>query len=205
MLRTERTLWPAPLATSVWAFSWSLFKQHLQDAARVLGFSTKPSEPVSGQVLAKAAESMAQRGQSKKIPPRIQEPGSMSSSTKTPSGPVTDNPNKPIPLSEDSREEDDRIRPQDLYPYESIRQHIQEAWSDLLMSLKRRWHRTPNFPPRGCVLVGGMVRLTTSSGWVLVQCRGWWNPKTKKFEFDNVVLALWMLRAKRPPLSFDRK
>lgn len=118
----------------------------------------------------------------------------MRANRQTSSGPVTDGPNKPAALSTESKAtEADKVRPQDLFPYEAVRDKIKGAWEECFDAWRRIWRPVVNYPPRGVVLVTGVVKLATQKGWLIVDCKAFWDPKTRQYVADNfwIKVRLW--------------
>ncbi|KAJ2895027.1 uncharacterized protein MKZ38_006982 [Zalerion maritima] len=221
--RHHRILQPTALAVSMWHFSWALFKQNIQDATRIFGFSDKPSDPAAQLAMQQAAERMAKQKSSwPGGPAPVSPPGSMppAASRQAQAGPMTDSPNKPTPLSArikpsgsttpeskqpsigcDEDGEGKRFpKPQDLYPYDSFRDSIKGAWGKFFDSWKRRWSIGWDFAPDGAIVVSGLVELKGRKGFATIECLGLWDPKTKDYVPGMVYskLKIFSLYQQRP-------
>lgn len=183
--RVRRALWPAPLVHSMWGFSVSLFKQHVLGVAKLAGYSPKEAEAASNTAFQQAVQQMDSQKPSKDGPP-AKGPGGLTPSKQPTNGPIAESHDKQADSQEKEKSDSERINPKDLYPYESIRSIISGSWPEFLKQWRSKWRPLQGHPPRGVVVVTGLVEMKASHGYVVLDCAGFYDPKTKDYVLDNM-------------------
>ena len=75
-----------------------------------------------------------------------------------------------------------------------------EPWKAFTQQFSKAWKRAPEQPPRGCVLVSGLVELEAPKGFAVVDVVAYWNPKTRQFDNKSMMVRLrrFQLRNQAP-------
>jgi len=218
----NRVLWPSPLLLSTWAFAGTMFKQNFQDLLRAFGFEPKsspdlhspttpqgtPTAPGSPSPLPSQHHPDIQRAlqrlqqQATKRPEEVKDPRAMASqnqgagaygagSSPLPPGAATPSgasPGKPNPDPKQSG---------DLLPNQAGADRVpSEPWKAFKEQFARAWRRAPEQPPRGSILVSGLVELEAPRGYTVVDVVAYWDPKTRQFDNKSMMVRLRRLQAK---------
>ncbi|KAL2195543.1 hypothetical protein P885DRAFT_39634 [Corynascus similis CBS 632.67] len=199
----QRYLWPGPMALGVWAFGKEAAKQTAHNVVRYLGFA--PKDDSTGQMQPNLAEPSPwspsanpdvqralqrfRQGTSKR-PDEDDNPGSVSSSARAPSAPPTASdkamgvPEKPT-LNQGNREPPK----QNGFTEELINSvSSSRPWKVLKETYERNRPVIKPYPPRGSFMVSGLVALETQTNDLILDVRGWFDPKTKTFPRENLVI-----------------
>jgi len=191
------------MALGVWAFGKEAAKQTAHDVARYFGFAPKddsigqmqpnlaepsPWSPSANPDVQRALQRFRQ-GTSKR-PDEDDNPGSVSSSARAPSAPPTASdkamgvPEKPT-LNQGNREPPK----QNGFTEELINSvSSSRPWKVLKETYERNRPVIKPYPPRGSFMVSGLVALETQTNDLILDVRGWFDPKTKTFPRENLVI-----------------
>ncbi len=214
--RLHQVLWPRPLALGFWALGTEVVKQTTADCARYFGLaSERPSNVRGGSSAAAPATSLESqlsdvqkaleriRQQATRRPEKVNEPSSMASSaaaaTPAASTATSTTPDKALRVPGKPPTEPGN---QDA-PVQPIKQMIAPLPKPVQKAIRAYWDAwkpvTPD-PPRGCLLVSGLVKLETPKGWATVMVFAWFNPKTKSIDPASARMAIkkWESKVRRP-------
>ncbi len=200
VMRTRRIFCPSPVATSVFTFAGTLLKQNILDMAKFFGY--QPAHPAqapnapSTAIVKRTLERLQQ--QATKQPDAIKGPGDITSPTSTASSRLN-KASAGQPASPSTAENPDLTKPaspKDFYPYDRVRSNIDSAWVELRKKLAQKWRPLRDFPPRGCVLVTGLVELAGPRGYVVIDVSAWWDPKTRKYDSKSMWMGMRRLQMK---------
>lgn len=219
----NRILWPSPLFLSTWAFAGAMIRTNIQDVLRALGsepgtssdFRTPttpqgtPTAPGSPSPLPAQHHPDIQRAlqalqkQATKRPGDVKDPRAMSSpgqseapypasppSTQTPGTSQAPDPTPGKPTA-------DSKKPDALSPGRAEAQavaSVPEPWKAFKRQLVKAWKRVPEPPPRGSVLVSGLVELEAPKGWTVVDVVAYWDPKTRQIDEKSMMVRLRRLQ-----------
>lgn len=213
----NRVLWPSPLFLSTWAFAGTMLKQNAQDLLRALGYESKsppafPTSPAPQGTSAgapgnppplpsqhhpdiqRALQRLQQ--QATKRPEDIKDPRAMASQNQgdaaygsSPSPPPTGSSHPPG--TSPDRSKSDQEKAGDLFPGQAAAQSISaEPWKAFKQQFLKAWKRVPEQPPRGCILVSGLVELEAPKGYTVVDVVAYWDPKTRQFDNKSMMVRL---------------
>ncbi|KAI1165704.1 hypothetical protein F5B18DRAFT_609429 [Nemania serpens] len=204
--RTSHVLWPSALASALWSFTSALMTQNAAAIARSLGYETQTNPSANiyqamekfQQQLKKQSGRPSSASVSPPSPDRTDEGSSTSSlppvdkisagSTTTPetmgTGAGVDNAAPAAPSVKD------------IPMIRRAQEHTTGPWDKFKKSFVQQWQRPPAQPPRGSVRVSGLVEITTTDSIIVVDCLGWWDPKTKKYDPNTTRLQLRAIRPK---------
>jgi hypothetical protein len=219
----NRALWPSPLAVTTWAFAGVLLKQHAQDLLRAIGYNSKnpsdlhtpnlpqgtPTAPGSPSTLPSQHHPDIQRAlqrlqqQATKRPEDVKDPRAMAShgtddaafgasGSSTPAGTA-----RPPSATTTNKSNQDRKSSTDLFPAQSSSPPAAlTPWEAFKAILSQNLKRTPEQPPRGSVLVSGLVELEAPKGYTVIDVVAYWDPKTRQFDNKSMMVRLRRLQAK---------
>jgi hypothetical protein len=219
----NRVLWPSPLFLSTWAFAGTMLKQNAQDLLRALGYESKsspdlgtpttpqgtPTAPGSPSPLPSQHHPDIQRAlqrlqqQATKRPEEVKDPGAMASqnqgdaaygaSSTAPSPEATSPPGGTSP----SKPKADQKQSNDLFPGQAAAQSVSsEPLKAFKEQLSKAWKKAPEQPPRGSILVSGLVELEAPKGYTVVDVVAYWDPKTRQFDNKSMMVRLRRLQPK---------
>lgn len=222
----NRVLWPSPLFLSTWAFAGTMLRQNVQDLFRALGYESKSSSDLTTSTTSATSQGAPaapgssppplpsqhhpdiQRSlqrlqqQATKRPEDVKDPGAMASGNQGDgaygAASTTPTPGAPPPGTPSSdKSKADQKSAGDLLPGQAVAQSIS---SDPLKAFKQQfskaWKRMPEQPPRGSILVSGLVELEAPKGYTVVDVVAYWDPKTRQFDNKSMMVRLRRLQAK---------
>ncbi|KAI0466610.1 hypothetical protein F4859DRAFT_496759 [Xylaria cf. heliscus] len=203
---TRQALWPTAVSSSLWSFASALMTQNVMTIARFFGYETRTdSSATMRQTIERIQQQLRQSGKPSTVPPSLPSPqgrtgdGSTASSfppvderaagsTRTPetmgTGGGVDNALPTVPKAKD------------MYIIRSAQEHTSGPWDAFKKSLAKTWRHPQAYPPRGSMRVSGLVEVNTPHHIMTVDCLGWWDPQTKKFDQGTLVLSLRAIRPK---------
>ena len=63
--------------------------------------------------------------------------------------------------------------------------------------LAQTWRPAPDFPPRGSILVSGLVELDTAKAWLVFDVKAAWDPKTREYDPRSMHIKLRRMQLKK--------
>lgn len=85
----------------------------------------------------------------------------------------------------------DQEKAGDLFPGQAAAQSLSaEPWKAFKKQFLKAWKRVPEQPPRGCILVSGLVELEAPKGYTVVDVVAYWDPKTRQFDNKSMMVRL---------------
>lgn len=197
----EQTLWPSAVASSVWTIGWASVKMKFNSMAEYLGFeSSEPNKqprttrnnPRVQAMFEKWAENEKRKDLATRQPDQVRNsdvvsrlPDKVGTSTQSPAGagkssPGSDEAKKPMALSLASAH----------MSVHATLQAVKEKY--------QRWRRPLlNFPPRGSIMVSGLVELEGPKAWLTFDVIGWFNPKTNNYDMNCLHVSLRRVQKKQ--------
>jgi hypothetical protein len=79
----------------------------------------------------------------------------------------------------------------------ALKLHLQRAFMAFRTKFAQTWRPAPNYPPRGSILVSGLIELDSPKAWLVIDVRAAWDPKTKQYDPRSMHLAMRRLQMKR--------
>jgi hypothetical protein len=215
-------LWPKPLAMGFWAFGTMAVKETARDVARYFGFASEdssgapgipqnrpgpPSSPSSPPPLPSSPGPEVQkelqrlRQEATRRPQEVSDPSSLASSAgAAPAAPSTprDKPmsvsNKPaLDQSNQGTPEQQKSWVEDMI----LAFSNSEPWKKLKETYHRERRPPRPDPPRGCIIVTGLVQLETTRGWVTCELLAYYDPKTKAYAPGTTRISVWRAQPKQ--------
>lgn len=217
----NRVLWPSPLFLSTWAFAGAMVKQNAQDLIRAIGYEPKSSPDLSASTTSQATPTAAgsppplpsqhhpdiQRAlqrlqqQATKRPEEVKDPRAMASQNQEDAAyraaSTTPTPVATPAGSSSNKSKADQKGRGDLLPGQAAAQSVSsEPLKAFKQQLSKAWKRVPEQPPRGSVLVSGLVELEAPKGYTVLDVVAYWDPKTRQFDNKSMMVRLRRLQAK---------
>ncbi|KAK4129835.1 hypothetical protein N657DRAFT_561734 [Parathielavia appendiculata] len=206
-------LWPKPLALGFWAFGTVAAKQTAHEIAKYFGFASdefgssqdtsqpKPSVPAStpsppplpsspGPQIQKELQRMRQ--EATRRPEQVKDPGSLSSSAgATPADPSTSRDKAISAADKPAPDQGNQQTPEQKSSVEDLMRSFSnsEPWKKLKETFERTNRPPRPDPPRGSILVSGMVQLETPRAVVVFDVLAWYDPKTKSYAPGTVRIT----------------
>ncbi|KAL5611671.1 hypothetical protein BROUX41_000751 [Berkeleyomyces rouxiae] len=72
----------------------------------------------------------------------------------------------------------------------SVTEPMKSTWKQVGLALQRKWSGYKYPPPRGSIMLTGMVEVETPEVWVLVNVSAFWEPKEKEFHKPSMVVSV---------------
>lgn len=204
--RLSHILWPSALGLSTWTFAKELFKQNLHNTAKFFGFDPKPRESVDGSTHNRAgwASSGSDPGAGSgkgqllaKSQPKAHgtkdQNDLASSDTQAANGPesTSEAPTmspRPTPSSTTSpsangpdAEAARSTKAKDMYGVREISEHTSGPRAAMTNTFMRLFRPAQPSPPRGSVLISGLVQLMSPDALVTLDVVAYWDPAEKKW------------------------
>ncbi|XXH06133.1 hypothetical protein Hte_012578 [Hypoxylon texense] len=209
----SRALYPTVLTESLWAFSATLMKQNAANLAKLLGYDQKspPPPPLQQatekvqQIKKQAAKSESRESGSLSSANAQASDGSSAGSSSIEKKPAESSPapgsspaspnSSVIPILPGAESGKPRSA-KDMYGIKHTQGHTSGAWSAFKQKFGQTWRPMRELPPRGAILVNGLVEISTKRAFITVDCSAWWDPKTKRYDPKTASFRLRSLRMK---------
>ncbi|TVY76047.1 hypothetical protein LSUE1_G006850 [Lachnellula suecica] len=191
VFRLRQILWPSAIVQSFWNFTKVLVVDDTKRIAGMLGIRSNTAPSTIGALLSKQQEMMRGSFPNKDGPPPAL-PGDATGNAKagfikisTPAKPTLkqQNPDK------SPEEKDTEVNPATSMAV-ALHQHFGRALLALRTKLKQTWRPAPNYPPRGSILISGMVELEAPKAFLVFDVKAAWDPQTKAFDQRSMFLQL---------------
>jgi hypothetical protein len=75
--------------------------------------------------------------------------------------------------------------------------HFLRAMMAFKAKMAQTWRPAPNYPPRGSILVSGLVELDSPKAWLVFDVRAAWDPKTRSYDARSMHLQLRRMQLKK--------
>lgn len=79
----------------------------------------------------------------------------------------------------------------------ALQTHFFRAIWAFKQKFTQTWRPAPNYPPRGSVLVSGLVELDSPNAWLVFDVKAAWDPKTKTYDATSMQLKLKRMQLKK--------
>jgi len=79
----------------------------------------------------------------------------------------------------------------------ALKLQLLKAYVAFKTKFAQTWRPAPNYPPRGSILVSGLIELDSPKAWLVIDVRAAWDPKTKQYDPRSMLLAIRRLQMKR--------
>jgi len=75
--------------------------------------------------------------------------------------------------------------------------HFMRAIQAFKMKFAQTYKPTPDFPPRGSILVSGMVEIDSPKAWLVFDVKAAWDPKERAYDPRSMHLKLRRMQMKK--------
>jgi hypothetical protein len=221
VFRIRKALWPSALGQSTWSFTKTLLSHDTKFtdmmAAR-LGMQNKapqPKTPIQEALSRHVKRPAAEPGKSDQL---SQDTSSSQTSSVQPLGngnhsnqkhPVAQaTPSSSGPVDEAQEKAMKKAETELRETFEAVKGSKSPLHMPLLnavmafqQKMAQTWRPVRNFPPRGSILLSGLVELDAPKAWITLDVKAAWDPKTKAFDQHSMEIKLRRLQPKRqhPP------
>jgi len=186
--RLRHVLWPSALALSFWNFTKVLIVDDTKRIASMLGIRSTRSAPSIEELLQRQQQMMKGSLPNKDGPPAQAE------------GETTSNPKAMIKIStaaktrlSEANEEKTTEEPEawsGTRTAVAVHQHFNHAITSLKVKLMQTWRPTANYPPRGSILISGMVELEAPKAYLVFDVNAAWDPQVQDFDPRSMKVQL---------------
>ncbi|KAG0651316.1 hypothetical protein D0Z07_2130 [Hyphodiscus hymeniophilus] len=184
--RIRNILWPSPVMKSSWSFIKVLVAEDIRSIAKVLGLQTGSPTTTIEQVLAKHAELT-------RLPPPP--PKKDSKDGPSPLPPLTQTPGRAtIPTRPEIKTTGEEKTAVQQGPLQG---HLAKPILAFKTEFQKNFKPAKNYPPRGSILVTGLVEVDSPRAWLVFDVRAAWDPSTKTYDPLSMVLSLRRLQMKK--------
>jgi hypothetical protein len=161
--------------------------------ARMFGFVNVPPPPSMDQLLSQYQAHLKNSGMPTEAgPPKPKKPQTIADSQKTM---VT---TTSAPEKSNVTRKDDEL---DMEVISKFGQQLQAHFFRPIFAFKQKfaqtWRPAPNYPPRGSILVSGLVELDSPKAWLVFDVKAAWDPKTKSYDARSMQLKLRRMQLKK--------
>lgn len=206
VFRIRQALWPSALTQSLFSFSKVLFWHDTSTIGGMFGTQTKPQPPVDDIISQAMKRPSAQSGTPNQPAEETASPPTSATSRNLEEPPLP-NPNHavdkitPKRLDEVNKEfeaaQQSFKKIQKQVKDDSMKLHLRKAYLAFRMKFAQTWRPAPNYPPRGSIVVSGLIELDSPKAWLLVDVKAAWDPKTKQYDPRSMHVVMRRLQMKR--------
>jgi len=192
VFRLRQVLWPSALVQSVWACAKVMVVDDSKRLARMFGFQNVAPPPNMDQLIAQHQAMIKASGlpsPNPSGPPKPKQPQTLGDSQKT-MVPVSEKAGVP---GKESEEEDNSLTKATT----AIQSHFFRAISAFKLKFSQVYKPPPSFPPRGSILVTGLVELDSPRAWLVFDIQAAWDPTEKEFDQRSMRLKLRRMQMKK--------
>jgi hypothetical protein len=79
----------------------------------------------------------------------------------------------------------------------ALNSHLLQALMAFKTKFAQTWRPAPNYPPRGSILVSGLIELDSPKAWLVIDVTAAWDPKTKQYDPRSMYLGMRRLQMKK--------
>lgn len=204
VFRIRNVLWPSAVAQSSWSFSKVLFRQNMVKIAEMLGISTRKPQPSLEDLLANRknrAVAGLVKPEDLAVLPRQRPPRRLPPPKKPEEADNNNNGDSIIAKGHSTHPEnagattaaDARLQ----MSLTRMKMHLLSAIIAFRVKLAQTWKPPIVYPPRGSIIVSGLIELDTPRAWLVVDVKAAWDPKEREFVHESMQLTLRRMQMKR--------
>lgn len=207
VFKTRQVLWPAALVQSFWSFGKVMLIDDMKRIGTRLGFYTGAPPPTMEQIVAQHQKQLQKlvkddtpaKPNSAPTQKTIQ-PQPLGDAKKTMSPALTDKNPSAGPDKDTSTAKvpgQTEVENALLGASKAIHAHYFRAIVAFKHTFAQKWRPIIAHPPRGCILVGGLVEIDAPKAWLVFDVRAAWDPKSKSFDAPSMNLQLRRIQMKK--------
>ncbi len=192
VFRIRQALWPSALFQSFWTLTKVLVEDDTKRLAKLLGFESSPASSFDQLLEIRRQQISKLKG--------VQAPNK---DGPTPASVVTDPAKAIVKASEKDiagkGPEEAQISPAAKAGI-ALGVHFVRPILAFKSKLAQTWKPAPHYPPKGSIIISGMVELESTRAYLVFDVKSAWDPKTKEFDARStiVVLRRWQLKKQGP-------
>lgn len=194
VFRLRRALWPSALAQSFWALAKAQVSTDTRWLAKSLGVETAEPPPDMEKIIAQHVAKQQALAKGNGLPsPAGPQPESQKGKAIVPSP----QPEKAGVTGKGVGQPNDEEATPGAEIASAIRGHFITGIVAFRKQFAKTWRPAPAYPPRGSIIVSGLIELETPKGWLVFDIKGHWDPQTKSYDQRSMVLKLRRVQLKR--------
>jgi len=178
--KNRQSLWPAAMTLSTWSFAKAVAEVELREIKTKLGISSPPPPPIFPQMIGKPGASpfSTAGGMPAKPSTALDAAKAMAGATSGASA-----VREPVPSKKSSDQPHTWFSEDTAPPFpEALHTRALIGMRAFRNTLAQNWKPAQAYPPKGSILVGGMVELESPMAFIVLDITTAWDPKTKNFE-----------------------
>jgi hypothetical protein len=183
VFKIRQVLWPSALVQSFWNFTKVLFVEDSKRVAGMLGIQTQNPQ------LQSIDQMLARQQQMIKSIPNKNGPGQLSPGTDDASKSIIKVPT-PVPAGSQGKNSEGEELGVAQKAVVALQQRFFAPLLAFRSKLMQTWRPAPSYPPRGSILLSGMVELESSRAYLVFDVRAAWDPKEKAYDARSMQLKL---------------
>jgi hypothetical protein len=184
VFRLKQTLWPSAMALSSWNFVKVLVADDAKRIAIMLGIRPHPpSIPTMDKFI--NHQFMEVGGLGKFGPPINSSQPSDGKKTMVPTPQGTPDSNAP------------QTKPSELQLSELTRLYLSRPFTAFKAKFFQVYKPLRDYPPRGSIVVTGLVELESPRAYLVMEVDAAWNPKTNKYDSRSMAMKLKSVSPKK--------
>ncbi|KAH7371455.1 hypothetical protein BKA64DRAFT_698951 [Cadophora sp. MPI-SDFR-AT-0126] len=169
VFRIRQALWPSALVQSFWSFTKVMVVDDVKRIAGMLGIRSGPPPPSLDQLLARHQQ-LLKGPQAPQLQSKDSTPTQPPTVAQPPKG-MPGSAEKPALMGKGPDEEELASKGMAFHA------HFFRPIMAFKAKLAQTWKPAPNYPPRGSILVSGMVELDSPRAWLVFDVKAAWDPK----------------------------
>ncbi|KAH8648087.1 hypothetical protein BGZ60DRAFT_535213 [Tricladium varicosporioides] len=178
VFKLRHVLWPSALVQSFWNFGKVLIVEESKSIAEKFGYKPPPPPLTIDQLMAHPPQMIKGPLPSKDGPPVP--PAGSGADAKSAISTATKSEITP------EEELESELNQQRM----AVHKHFNRAITAFKTKLKQTWRPAPDFPPRGSILLSGMVELESTKAYLVFDVKAAWDPKAKAYDPRSLKLQL---------------
>jgi len=212
VFRIRQALWPSSLAQSFYGFFKVLVVQDIRIFGEKLGLVEPRRQPSFEALIARHLNKQSIDPGKPGVVPNggsLKPPTLGNSKQSMPDGIVSKESGTTAKSSPDNDDKQAKLEARQAELETEIRNRVRDFkvahFFRPLVAFKNKftqtWRPAPNYPPRGSVILSGLVEIDSPKAWIVIDVKAAYDPKTKTFDSRCMSLALRRLQMKKqgPP------
>jgi len=190
VFKIRQALWPSALVQSFWSFTKVMVVDDVKRIAGMLGLRSGPPPPSLDQLLARHQQ-LLKGPQAPQLQGKDNTPTQPPTVAQPPKGLPGSSAEKPALMGKGPDEEELASKGMAFHA------HFFRPIMAFKAKLAQTWKPAPNYPPRGSILVSGMVELDSPRAWLVFDVKAAWDPKAKEYDPRSMFIQLRRLQPKK--------
>jgi hypothetical protein len=208
VFRIRQALWPSALTQSLWSFSKVLIKQDTAAVAGMLGIQWKPPhQPSFESILAQHKKGSTSEPGNPEQPADGTSPPAQPA-TRDLGEPTGPDPNRASDKAPDATwkeiakwvradAESNRGGKENAPAPSPLQVHLYFALMAFKQKFSQTWRPAPCYPPRGSIIVSGLIELDSPKAWLVMDVKAAWDPKTKEYDARSMQVVMRRFQMKK--------